>query len=1280
MKNHHLIHIVLLAMMWPVGLIADNYVIINQVMYDSPLNERVTVSPYSNGEFVELYNGSDESVSLHNWCLYGESWTEYFRFQNISIPAKGYIMIAFRHEDSPLFTMDSLYVLPTGSQIVYQNSVVLANAGESILLHNANGQLVDQITYDGSSHISKPDRLSADNPDSIPGNQCVSLHRTWVEFDENGLAVPGVSQWKTDIVSFGECQLAETSFGEHSLTGTQPLPTMENYILSVTPLDPTTRVSISSEGVSVSNGVRTRTAIQYYDGLGRPDELITVESAPDKRDWVQTVSYSDLHKTTKQWLPVSMQTDGQRVNVTSYESQAQSYYSDNRPYVETLYEHSALDRVTGASQPGESYASHPSTQTYAVNSSSDNVHIYTVTSSGSLKTVGRNYPSGALYKTTVADEDGKSVTTYTDKLGRTIMENRAGNKTYYVYDKFERLRFVLPHMSYTKLSNGEYPLTNPTLRAAAYCYQYDNRGNVIYKRLPGCDPHYMVYDQLGQLVLSQDGNQRISDKWTLFAYDSIGRNLYTAEIKLSQNQSHYINFFADKWQVEHYGNNPANVSIAGTGYASTLLGKNNLHLLTLNYYDNYDYLSRLSTPVRQALRFKQESGYGLQHDNATGLLTGTRVYNLSEEGYTAAAYYYDTQGRVVQSRSTRNAGGYAVTSTEYLFDGSVVQQLITQGTDSDLVREHYRYTYDHAGRAKQVYYQLNEDEEFILSDFSYDNVGCLVQNLLHNKRDTVSYSYDLRNMLTESHNKHFSENLYYGDIPMGSHPYATACYNGNISVQTVISAAGGYTLYNEYDGQNRLTEVGNIVLLRRHNGFRYIDILNYQYGQDGGNQVLSITDSGTDADRYNTIEYHSADVQADTTMFYDKNGNLVSDADRGISTIRYNILNLPDTIQFINGNQIVNLYDASGQKYKSVVYTNLESTVPYYDVAHYSFETDTVWYNITEYAGNIQNRYSRTDTTRHIFNTIGYNTGNTYYHYIKDHIGNICAVVNSVLDTAVQSTLYYFGRDVQPYLYNGKEFVEAHGLNEYDSQARMYYAPIMRTTTMDPLAEKYYHISPYAWCGNNPIMYVDPDGRHIWEFDANGNLVHRIDDYIQDALRINGNQISFEYGSITGIDQDDYQTMFSFENEDVAANSFKFMADNSGVEYALVNGSNKSIMVTQHAKGEVNIDRIVNSVANDDNKITSIIHNHPKDSPPSGFGYNETGGDKYALQQYEDRLGYKIEAYVYQPEKSSLWLYTSSTKNDVGYKWGYIYPIVGNISSHTPSLMYRIKYFLGIRK
>jgi len=212
-----------------------------------------------------------------------------------------------------------------------------------------------------------------------------------------------------------------------------------------------------------------------------------------------------------------------------------------------------------------------------------------------------------------------------------------------------------------------------------------------------------------------------------------------------------------------------------------------------------------------------------------------------------------------------------------------------------------------------------------------------------------------------------------------------------------------------------------------------------------------------------------------------------------------------------DGHQIVNLYDAAGRKYKSIVYTNLATTAtPYYDIAQYSFDIDTIWYNVTEYAGNIENRYTRTDTAQRIFNTTGYYAGGVYYHYIKDHVGNINAVVNSVADTSVQSTIYYasgvpmveskgipyqyynaygvqpnqnFGRDEQPYLYNGKEFIEAHGLNEYDSQARMYYAPIMRTTTMDPLAEKYYHISPYAWCGNNTIRNIDINGKRPLPID-----------------------------------------------------------------------------------------------------------------------------------------------------------------------------------------------------
>ncbi len=69
------------------------------------------------------------------------------------------------------------------------------------------------------------------------------------------------------------------------------------------------------------------------------------------------------------------------------------------------------------------------------------------------------------------------------------------------------------------------------------------------------------------------------------------------------------------------------------------------------------------------------------------------------------------------------------------------------------------------------------------------------------------------------------------------------------------------------------------------------------------------------------------------------------------------------------------------------------------------------------------------------------------------------------------------GADVQNHLYNGKELDRMHGLNLYDYSARQDDAAIGQFTSMDPLCEKYYHISSYAYCAGNPVKYVDPDGR-----------------------------------------------------------------------------------------------------------------------------------------------------------------------------------------------------------
>ena len=72
------------------------------------------------------------------------------------------------------------------------------------------------------------------------------------------------------------------------------------------------------------------------------------------------------------------------------------------------------------------------------------------------------------------------------------------------------------------------------------------------------------------------------------------------------------------------------------------------------------------------------------------------------------------------------------------------------------------------------------------------------------------------------------------------------------------------------------------------------------------------------------------------------------------------------------------------------------------------------------------------------------------------------------------------GYDIQNRRFCGKEELSMHGFNMYDSGARLQYTLVPRFSTMDPLLEKYYDISPYVYCANNPVRFIDPTGM-IWE-------------------------------------------------------------------------------------------------------------------------------------------------------------------------------------------------------
>lgn len=75
-----------------------------------------------------------------------------------------------------------------------------------------------------------------------------------------------------------------------------------------------------------------------------------------------------------------------------------------------------------------------------------------------------------------------------------------------------------------------------------------------------------------------------------------------------------------------------------------------------------------------------------------------------------------------------------------------------------------------------------------------------------------------------------------------------------------------------------------------------------------------------------------------------------------------------------------------------------------------------------------------------------------------------------------------------PYKFNGKEHNQELGLDWYDFGARNYDASLGRWMNLDPHADSYYGLSPYSSFANNPLSFVDPDGKDIlfWQQNKKG--------------------------------------------------------------------------------------------------------------------------------------------------------------------------------------------------
>ncbi|AXP80303.1 RHS Repeat protein [Mariniflexile rhizosphaerae] len=214
------------------------------------------------------------------------------------------------------------------------------------------------------------------------------------------------------------------------------------------------------------------------------------------------------------------------------------------------------------------------------------------------------YNSNELYKTVTKDENWTVGTNHTteefkDKQGRVILTRTYADvsgvstphDTYYVYDEFGNLTYVLPPKA--EAGTATLATINSKLNDLCYQYKYDYRNRLIEKRIPGKGWEYIVYDKLDRPVLTQDANLRANNKWLFTKYDAFGRIVYTGIYQYSSLKSqsemqgildaYYTNTSANLYESKQNSEGSYHY------YGNQSFPNSNIEVLTVNYYDNYSF-------------------------------------------------------------------------------------------------------------------------------------------------------------------------------------------------------------------------------------------------------------------------------------------------------------------------------------------------------------------------------------------------------------------------------------------------------------------------------------------------------------------------------------------------------------------------------------------------------------------------------------------------------------------------------------------------------------------
>ena len=441
-------------------------------------------------------------------------------------------------------------------------------------------------------------------------------------------------------------------------------------------------------------------------------------------------------------------------------------------------------------------------------------------------------------------------------------------------------------------------------------------------------------------------------------------------------------------------------------------------------------------------------------------------------------------------------------------------------------------SYDGQDRLVSETTSLNDKSQSV--SYGYDEIGRLTSRVYGTAANpsalTETLAYNIRDQLTDQNSNVFNMSLRYQEPTLGAVPK----YNGSVSEwewnHGVGTETNAWSL--SYDGVGRLTDAqrfvggvqtnsfsersitydrnSNALTLTRYgeNAATPDEILAYSYN---GNLLRNISNSGTSG--------------GGGSFTHDTNGNLTRD---GLSTldIDYNDRNLTSRIssggatlaeyEYLADGTKLRALDGGGNGYQyrgSLIYTQTAGQT--------GSPAITLDCAVTS-AGRIVRE-----------NTADGSSTYKVQHYLRDHLGSVRAVIDGDTGTVIEASDYYpFGKRIQVtapvsepvggsqyasepavapvapatsvastsspnrWRFSGKEdqsFLGA-SIPLLDFGARMYNPAIARWTASDPMSEKYYGISPYVYCANNPILFTDIAGNSYSEFDVEGNYKRTVDD------------------------------------------------------------------------------------------------------------------------------------------------------------------------------------------